>query len=313
MQKLSYDDCKLEYRRYNIPIHTSAFAFIGNIGKYGSGGKGAHFHNCMEIGYCYEGSGIGFIEDKKVEFKQGDLCVIVPNTIHMFDAQEGTVSKWEWIMADTASALKNTKYEDLAKDKRLFMDNPAASNIFPESEYLSLIYKVKMMLHLFREEEVRANTIKGLLLSFLADYVECQTEVVEHTLQQSKYNKVKSVLLYIQEHYNEKITIRTLAEICGLSEEQFRRIFKHVTHTGPLEYLNQYRIKVACKLLLSSKMSVGEVARETGFVTASTFNRQFAAAKGVSPLKWRQMAAEKTEIVQVKSLEAGQMAGILLN
>lgn len=313
MQKLSYDDCKLEYRRYNIPIHTSAFAFIGNIWGYGKEEMVAHFHNCMEIGYCYDGNGIGFIEDKKVAYKQGDICVIAPNTIHMFAAQEGTNSKWEWIMADTTAALKGTKYEDLGNNKRILMDNPAASNIFPESEYPSLIYKVKMMLHLFRETEVRANTIKGLLLSFLADYAECQEEAVEHALQQSKYDKIKAVLLYIQEHYNEKITIRTLAEICGLSEEQFRRIFKHVTHTAPLEYLNQYRIKVACKLLLSSKMSVGEIAGETGFVTASTFNRQFAAVKGISPLKWRQMATEKTEIVQVESLEAGQLAGILLN
>lgn len=310
MQKLSYNECKLEYRRYNIPIHTSAFAFIGNIWGYGKEDMVAHFHNCMEIGYCYDGSGIGIIEDKEVSYKQGDICVIAPNTIHMFAAQEDTISKWEWIMVDTAAALKGTKYEALGRDKRLLMDNPAAGNIFPESKYPSLIYKVKMMLQLFREREVRANTIKGLMLSFLADYVECQEEVTEHILQQSKYNKVKAVLLYIQQHYNEKITIRTLAEICGLSEEQFRRIFKHVTHTAPLEYLNQYRIKTACKLLLSSKMSVSEVARETGFVTASTFNRQFAAVKGVSPLKWRQMAAEKTEIVQVESLEAGQLAGI---
>lgn len=313
MQKLSYDDCKLEYRRYNIPIHTSAFAFIGNVWGYGKEDMVAHFHNCMEIGYCYDGSGIGFIEDKKVTYKQGDICVIAPNTIHMFAAKENMTSKWEWIMADTAVALKGTKYEALGRDKRLLMDNPAASNIFPESEYPSLMYKVKMMLHLFRETEVRANTIKGLLLSFLADYAEYQEEAAEYALQQSKYNKIKSVLLYIQEHYNEKITIPALAEICGLSEEQFRRIFKHVTHTAPLEYLNQYRIKAACKLLLSSKMSVGEIAGETGFVTASTFNRQFAAVKGISPLKWRQMAAEKTEIVQVESLEAGQLDGILLN
>lgn len=313
MQKLSYDDYKLEYRRYDIPIHTSAFAFIGNIGEYGSGGKNAHFQNCMEIGYCYEGSGSGFVEDKQVAYKQGDLCVIAPNAIHMFDAQEGMISKWEWIMADTRAALKGTRYEDLGSDKRLLMDNPTAGNIFPGREYPSLIYKVKMLLQLFHGEEVRANTIKGLLISFLTEYAECLEEVFEDTRKQSKSNKIKSVLLYIQEHYNEKISICTLAEICGLSEEQFRRIFKQVTHTAPLEYLNQYRIKAACKLLLMSKMSVGEVARETGFVTASTFNRQFTAVKGISPLRWRQMTADKTEIVQVESLEAGQLAGILLN
>ena len=310
MQKLSYDDYKLEYRHYNIPIYTSAFAFIGSIGEDERVGNTAHFHNCMEIGYCYEGRGIGLIEDKKLSYEKGDICVIAPNTIHMFAAQDGMVSKWEWIMADTRAALKGTKYEDLGRDKRLLTDNPAAGNIFPEREYPSLMHKVKMLLQWFHEEEVRDNTIKGLLLSFLAEYVKCRKEVFEDTGRKSKYNKIKSVLLYIQEHYNEKITICILAEICGLSEEQFRRIFKQVTHTAPLEYLNQYRIKAACKLLLESKMSVSEVARETGFVTASTFNRQFTAVKGISPLKWRQMAAEKAEIVQVESLEAGQLAGI---
>lgn len=169
-----------------------------------------------------------------------------------------------------------------------------------------------MMLHLFHQTEVRPNTIKGLLISFLADYVSCQEEIADDIPQQSRHNKMIPVLLYIQEHYNEKITIRMLAEICALSEEQFRRVFKHVTHTAPLEYLNQYRIRAACKLLLSTELPVGEIAELTGFATASTFNRQFAAVKGVSPLKWRQMTAEKAEIAQVKSLEAGQRAGIIL-
>ena len=110
----------------------------------------------------------------------------------------------------------------------------------------------------------------------------------------------------------EKITVRTLAEICALSEEQFRRVFKLVTRTAPLEYLNQYRIRAACKLLLSTEMPISEVARLTGFATASTFNRQFAAVIGMSPLKWKQMTAEKAEIAQVESLEAGQRAGIIL-
>lgn len=313
MQKLSYDDFKLEYRRYNIPIHTSAFAFIGNVWGHGKQGEmAAHFHNCMEIGYCYEGRGFGFIEDKKVAYKPGDICVIAPNTIHMFAAQEGMAGKWEWIMADTGAALKGTRYEELGNDKRLLMDNPAAGNIFPESEYPSLMRKVKMMLHLFHQSEVRANTIKGLLLSFLAEYAACQEEISDETPRQPAQNKMIPVLVYIQEHYMEKITIQMLAEICALSEEQFRRVFKQVTHTPPLEYLNQYRIKAACKLLLSTEMPISEVAAQTGFVTASTFNRQFAAAKGVSPLKWRQTSAEKTEVSQVESLEAGQMAGIIL-
>ena len=78
MQKLSYDDFKLEYRRYNIPIHTSAFAFIGNVWGHGKQGEmAAHFHNCMEIGYCYEGRGFGFIEDKKVAYKPGDILSLI--------------------------------------------------------------------------------------------------------------------------------------------------------------------------------------------------------------------------------------------
>lgn len=317
MQKLSYDDFKLEYRRYNIPIHTSAFAFIGNVWghsvwKQGGSDMTAHFHNCMEIGYCHDGEGFGFIEEKEVAYKRGDICVIAPNTIHAFAAKEGTASKWEWIMADTGAALKGTKYEKLGGDRRLLTDNPASVNIFPESEYPSLMMKVKMMLHLFHQSEVRANAIKGLLLSFLADYAACQEEISADAPRRPVHNKMVPVLLYIQEHYMEKITVGMLAEICALSEEQFRRVFKHVTGTPPLEYLNQYRIRAACKLLLSTEMPVGEVAELTGFVTASTFNRQFAAVKGISPLKWRQMTAEKAEIAQVESLEAGQRAGIIL-
>ena len=311
MQKLSYDDYKLEYRCYDIPIHISAFAFIGDVWMYKKNSLTAHFHNCMEIGYCHDGKGYGYIEDKKVTFGPGDICVIAPNTIHMFTAQDGTTSRWEWIMADTGAAMKGTRYEKLGSNPRLLADNPDVCNIFPGNEYPSLLEKVKMMLYLFHQTEVRANSIKGLLLSFLTDYLMYVEEVSDGVVGQSKHNKMKPALLYIQEHYGEKITVQMLADTCKLSEEQFRRVFKQVTHTSPLEYLNQYRIKTACKLLLSSDMPISEIAGQTGFATASTFNRQFAASKGMPPLKWRQMAAKKTEVSQVKSLEAGQQAGIL--
>lgn len=94
-------------------------------------------------------------------------------------------------------------------------------------------------------------------------------------------------LLHIDSHYADPIALHELAARCSLSVSHFIRLFK--THLGctPHEYLLAYRLRRAKLLLLSSRLSVEEIAARCGFGSASHFARAFRGACGVTPTVFR--------------------------
>ena len=65
------------------------------------------------------------------------------------------------------------------------------------------------------------------------------------------------------------------------------KFFKQHMGTGFIEYLNDYRLTMAERLLKSSDSSVLEIAEQSGFDNLSYFNRIFKRKYGMSPGKWR--------------------------
>ncbi|WRK52276.1 AraC family transcriptional regulator [Coprobacillaceae bacterium CR2/5/TPMF4] len=71
----------------------------------------------------------------------------------------------------------------------------------------------------------------------------------------SKHNleAIEIVLKYIEEHYDEKITSQMLAKLLNYNHQYFSRFFKDNTGYTPIEYINKYRIDMACEELLDEK------------------------------------------------------------
>ncbi len=91
----------------------------------------------------------------------------------------------------------------------------------------------------------------------------------------------------IDEHYNEDLSISSMAELCGLSETHFRRCFYIAYGMSPISYRTKLRIERAKDLLLGSWYSVGEIAEMTGFSDISFFSRFFTRHTGLSPSVYR--------------------------
>lgn len=72
-----------------------------------------------------------------------------------------------------------------------------------------------------------------------------------------------------------------------MSETHFRRIFQETMNMTPVEYVNFVRIRKACELIDKTDISMEEVAGKVGFVTPSTFNRNFRRIVGTSPYQWK--------------------------
>lgn len=91
----------------------------------------------------------------------------------------------------------------------------------------------------------------------------------------------------ICESPEEMIPISELARACNISEVYFRKQFKALTGTSPVEYRNRLRLDKARQYLEYGDISVQEISDTLGYSTVSHFIKQFRARYGLSPLEYR--------------------------
>lgn len=99
--------------------------------------------------------------------------------------------------------------------------------------------------------------------------------------------KIKALLVYIHEHYAEKISVTELAASAYLSERACFRLFRDCLHTTPAAYIQSYRLQMACEMLARSSESLTEVGRACGLGSSSYFGKLFREAMGCTPSEYR--------------------------
>lgn len=101
------------------------------------------------------------------------------------------------------------------------------------------------------------------------------------------FSDMQEVVDYIFANYDKKITLQTLADRACLSVSQLIRNFKKVFDATPQQFLLKVRLDAACQLLVSTDLSVSQIAQQTGFYDHSYFAKQFTQGKKVSPKVYR--------------------------
>ena len=92
---------------------------------------------------------------------------------------------------------------------------------------------------------------------------------------------------YINNHYQEPLTLDDVAEFAGFSRFYFSRSFKKQTGFSFKDYLCEKRLQAAMDMLIRSNRPIQEVAAESGFGSVATFNRVFREKKGCTPTQYR--------------------------
>ena len=284
-----------EYRYYRMPEGRKVFALLGEkwIQHYGRDIDYLHFHNYMEIGYCYEGHGVLTLGKKDCRFEGGEFSMIPQNYPHTTNSDGDSISRWEYLFVDAETILQEvcSGFGPLRTEKIIRRLNSRAQ-LLREADYPELGSTVRRILDIMRnKEDFYHEEATGMLTAFfvgMARTVPDNSDKEESGIEESKFSgMIAQVLKYINTHYHEPIKMKELANMCHISETHFRRLFSSYMNMSPLEYVNQVRVRMACEHLKRTNEPVADVAVKCGFSTNSTFNRNFKQLIGVTPMEFR--------------------------
>ena len=282
----------MEFRYYQIPAGGSILALLGDkwVQNYGDDVDYLHFHNYLEVGFCYYGEGTMILGDELVHYGGRQFTIIPKNFPHTTDSAKGTVSSWEYLFINMEEFLRKTG-ENPWRTEQMIQRINSGGRIMKEEEYPGLAGKIIELLNIMRNsEEFYQEEADGILQAFLAEAARiCRPSDGEG--ENERPGRIADVVAlaldYISYHYMEDIRVEDLAKTAHMSETHFRRIFSSYMQMSPLEYINMVRIRASCEHLKKTNESVASIAHKCGFSTNSTFNRNFRQIMGATPTEWR--------------------------
>ncbi len=100
-------------------------------------------------------------------------------------------------------------------------------------------------------------------------------------------DKIKTMMVYVHEHFSEKIAVSDLAASAYLSERECYRVFRRCLHMTPAEYVTGYRLQIACRMLAEGGEPVTSIGHACGLGSSSYFGKTFRGHLGCTPLEYR--------------------------
>ncbi|MCX5331455.1 MULTISPECIES: helix-turn-helix domain-containing protein [unclassified Streptomyces] len=114
-----------------------------------------------------------------------------------------------------------------------------------------------------------------------------QAQYIERPLPKNSCDTVGEVLVWMEHHLDEDVTVEQLADRAHMSPRTFARRFQQETGTTPYRWILRQRVLLAQRLLEGTDETVDAVAGRTGFGTAAALRHQFVRALGTTPNAYR--------------------------
>lgn len=283
---------------HELTLHgTSLFPCAGydeDPGKYLTGKIPWHWHEEFEFVQVIEGETCVLCGKTEYVIHAGDGVFINSNVMHKFKrAHAGQptrinsfVFKSELVAGFPQSIVQQRYIQPL-------MHCPALADVFLRQDVPwqkdALDHFEKAFSAFIGDQYGYEIIVQVELMQMLHEIIfNLKDYITESDLVQNKDSaRIKQMIGYIQAHYAEPLTVSQIAGASSISESECYRCFRKLLDTSPIDYLLQYRIRVAAGMLANSDMSISDICFATGFNSPSYFAKVFRHALQSSPRTYR--------------------------
>ena len=251
-----------------------------------------HWHKTVELFYMESGSLEYDTPRGKIFFPAGSGGMVNSNVLHMTRAMSQTEKNIQLLHIFDVSLLAGEQGSRIEqKYITPFITAPQIELVplFPgntaEEKILKLILEA---FHISNKEFGYEMKLREALSEIWLRIFELFGPMKEEKREHSKSNdKIKMMMIYIHEHYQEKISIPELAAAAYLSERECFRVFHDCLHTTPVAYIKAYRLQAACEMLARGRESVTAISHACGLGSSSYFGKVFREYTHFSPTEYR--------------------------
>lgn len=275
LEQIHYSNSNLPYYVREVMGQTS---YVRNL---------PHWHLDVEIMVMLEDQVEMDVEGKKYLLTPGNGILINSSRLHN---GKDIVSKYICVRINPIMLCTNSYIE------QNFVSPVILPNSF-DAIYLdkNVDWQKKIIDAAFKMNEAEVSKKKGkeLLIEKYAFEIWYQIFTNSEDLSISekepsaKYTMLKVMIGYIEEHYGEHVTLKDIAKAASISISSCNDVFQSQIHTSPINYLLQYRLYQAQKMLYMSNDSVADIANKCGFSSASYFIDCFKKTYFITPKKFR--------------------------
>ncbi len=253
-----------------------------------------NFHWHEEVEFILIKAGSVFVQagSSNIQLRAGQVAFINSQEIHRFTPPDHGISQF-YAIVFTLQFL-NSCCSD-AIQQHILQPLLDGSCNFPfilrqeEPWHKELSYHTSSIIDLYDQRTPFMETaIKGHLY-FILFYLASNNQIMHNPVasRDDRLNRIKTVLSYIEENYKHSIRLSELSSLVSMSDTHFCRYFHKLAGRTPIEYINEYRINQAVKLLQNTNLSIIDIAFDVGFQNVSYFIKVFRNYKFLTPYQFR--------------------------
>ena len=221
--------------------------------------------------------------------RRGDVWIIPPGGIHGFRNTDEKLQIFNLLFSADGLAAPMLDLYTHPGYKKLFFRRAEAGLLEPyphlklKPEQMKEMETLLRQFVLYSEKKVAQY---GIFMTIISLLCELTLPVTPDRLPPLDVQKVQR---YFSENFASPITIADLCHLTSMSPSSLQRHFRQTFGTTPGAYLKDFRLAMACRLLLNSTKEIKEIAALTGFHDPGYFIRLFRQRYRYPPGKYRQI------------------------
>lgn len=245
----------------------------------------SHWHRSLEINFYLDGEINFYINGVKNSYGPGDICVINSEAIHHSEVVRDFQKKDQKVTGLTLL---------IGYDFIMSLVPDISSAYFEidnmEAE-IAIKGKLLQLLKERKEEQIEYNNVRMLstvceILLILCQQCKKSKEIIQINTQRDT-ERIRGILSYVHENYKENLIQYEVAKKFYFSREYFSKFFKKYTGMNFKEYLTRYRLMKTEKPLLTTNITILNIAIENGFSDERQLINAFKKYYGITPNQYR--------------------------
>lgn len=243
-----------------------------------------HQHQEIQLSFIVEGEGTMVVGDTINNYSKGDVLVIGSNLPHVFKSDSKLSMQSHMLtLFFTEQSFGDPFFnlEELKEIQPFFERSKFGFKLKSNLEELSALF-----CQLENSSKLNRFIILLQLLNYMidSDYTSLSSFVYDKKYSIVEGDRMRNVFEYTMNNYADEISLEHMAKVANMTKNAFCKYFKKRTNKTYIQFLNEFRVEKASKLLNDKNdFSIAEIAFMSGFRNISNFNRIFKSIKNKTP------------------------------